>query len=308
MPLELQVVLASHLASGSLTALLAGLLWWFGKEPGEKQYRIWADAWFAFALYSFAGGAAFTMGVMWPHVVVFRLPLSMLTQASHTAGSALLVLGTVAFLSDSGARRRDVAVVLAFSLALGGAMALGNATGAPGWVRPLYRSALAGSALFCSAILLLRRVNHPTAATRLLAGVMIGLGLVHLHYVVYWLARAGGLPMDYSLALWSLVELPLVAAVVATMAAMALSDQRLRSRQALLEKDRHHRDILDRVASGVLISKEGRFAYANPALARMFGYDADDLMGERPRWSSTRTTVLSSSKHGGVRSPEGWTS
>ena len=283
MPVDLQVVLISHLVTGCITGMLALVLWWFSHESRTNAYRVWSAAWMAFALYSFAGGGALLIGVALPALEAIRPATSALSQIASTAAALLLVAGTVATTRHSDVPRRRVVIVLIVSVVLGLALTVGLALGLPTRVRLLYRSGLTATALLTSAVLLLRSAGGRTGPSRLLAIALMGLGLCYVHYLVHGLAAAAGTPLPWSLNLLPLFELPFIAAVVATKAAMALADQRSWSEATLHAQSQRHHEVLERLITGVYVVRDGTLRYTNTALARMFGYAPGVLDGTDPR-------------------------
>ena len=57
--------------------------------------------------------------------------------------------------------------------------------------------------------------------------------------------------------------------------------ERRRTDQALRESEQHHRTLVTALSDGVFVAQERRFVFANPAFARILGYESEALAGRR---------------------------
>ena len=279
---DLYIILLGHVITGCIVAMLALVLWWFAPRSRRGPYRVWAWAWMAHALYSFSGAIAFTLAIQGSGSVSARSLISVFSQSAAALGALLLLLGTLSRDKGLEVSPRRITQVFILAVLLGTGVVIGVNLGLPTTTRSVFRSLLASVSFLGSSVILLRGKGEKDGPSRLLAIALAGLGLCYVHYLVHGIASLLGHPFSYLLTPLTLLELPWVAAIVATKSAMALVDQRRWADAELHERDARHERILENLITGVYMIRDGRFTYVNRAFATVFGSTPDDLVGTDP--------------------------
>ncbi|MGE0815524.1 MAG: ATP-binding protein [Vicinamibacterales bacterium] len=262
--------------------MLAGLLRWFSSPGGPSHYRLWTAAWFALAGYYLIGAASFAVGLLGPTAPPWRYALSAATQSCSTVGCLLLVLGARGYVRGASPDRRVLSGLIAAGALLGlGVAAVAQFTDLR-LFRQLYHGGLTAGAFLVSAVILWQARSALDRSGRFLAMALAGFGLSQLHLVAYMSSAALGYRPGYGLGVFTLLDLLWMVAIVATMAGMALADQREAASAALRRQEAQFRRMIEHSNDIVtVVSEELVVRYVSPSARRILGWDEQELAGER---------------------------
>ncbi len=264
--------------SGAMAAMLAGVLRWYGSPAEQAHYRIWAAAWGAEAAYYLVGAMAFALGVLRPDATTLRLALSVATQVASTFGALLLVTGTLGFSARRPVELTGMPYIVAGAIVLGIAVPVSTAIGVPALIRPIYRATITGSALLASGVIVWRSRRSRDRSGRFLSLALIGFGVAHLHYLLYWLLTATGRRPSYPLGWFTLLDLLWISAIATTMVALGLADEREAGEAALRRRDREFRQMIEQSSDIITILDPARLLlYGSPSAQRILGWGAEML-------------------------------
>jgi len=264
--------------SGALTGMLAGLLRWFSRPGSLAHYRLWTAAWLAQATYFLIGATSFALGMLAPPDPSVRFALSAATQIAGTLGCVLLVLGAVVYLGQGTPDRKLVRGVVVAAVVIGVAVAALAQFGDWRLLRQIYRSSSAAGAYLLSAALLWRARARLDRPGRVLAVALAGFGLSQLHLFVYLSLSLNGIALPYELEVFAILDLFWMVAIVATMAGMALADQRAAVSDALRRQEVQFRRMIEYSSDVVaVLSDTYVLRYLSPSAERILGWKDEPL-------------------------------
>jgi PAS domain S-box-containing protein len=176
---------------------------------------------------------------------------------------------------DAGARRRSAVVVAAV---LAGLMWPRPRSGEWRVARPLYRSSSAAAAYLTCAVLLWRARSAFDGPGRVLTFALAGFGLSQLHLCVYLTLSLLGVRFPYDLDVFAVLDLFWIVAIVATMAGMALADQRQAASSALRRQEDEFRRMIEHSSDIVAVLTDTHvLRYLSPSATRILGWGTEPL-------------------------------
>ncbi len=278
MSLDATLNLLGLALSGALTGMLAGLLRWFSRPGDLAHYRLWTAAWLAQAAYFLIGATSFALGMLAAPGPALRFVLSAATQTAGTLGCVLLVLGAVAFVRRRTPERGVVAAVVVAAVLTGLLVAAVSQFGEWRLARPLYRSSSAAAAYLACAVLLWRARSAFDGPGRVLTFALAGFGLSQLHLCVYLTLSLLGVAFPYGLDVFALLDLFWMVAIVATMAGMALADQRQAASAALRRQEDEFRRMIEYSSDIVAVLSDTHvLRYLSPSATRILGWGTEPI-------------------------------
>jgi len=247
------------------------------------------------ALWAWAGGAAFGLGIWSMHftgMMAFRLPQPMMFDVRLTALSVVpAVLASVLALYVAGTRRRNFGQVLLAA----GFMAMGicgmhyigmaaipfspPATYSTFWVMA---SVVVAFTVSLVALHLLARFswigNEPRFGVQLSAAALMALGVCGTHYT--GMAALEIAPNAYCLTATGAVPGEHLSLVIAAIALLYLAAITIGSQRDLHVSEQRFRALVDGAPGAmIIVDADGRISLANVEAERLLGYARGELVG-----------------------------
>jgi PAS domain S-box-containing protein len=282
MTFEASLNLATLLLAGAMSAMLAGVLWWYATPLPQAHYRHWTSAWLAQAAYYLIGALTFTLAMRGVSSGTLRPALSVTTQVANTLAAVLLVVGALGFVRREPVSPRALRLALLVSLTLGAVVALlATGSGNGSLLRSTYRALITAASFLGSGVIIWRHRTERARAdderpAQLLALSLAAFGLAQAHYLAYWVLTLAGSRPAYGLVWFTLIDLLWLAAIAIATGAIAVGDQREAAAMALSDQERAFRQMIEHSSDITAVLDAARcLQYVSPSAARVLGWDAD---------------------------------